>query len=70
MTENHQSLRAICELKDSVLYIEMEKEFRSGFMNMSGKDEQSLDVHKRSFKEEKRRYLIVTMALKTFCDDI
>lgn len=53
-----------------MLYIEMEKEFRSGFMNMSAKDEQSLDVHKRSFKEEKRRYLIVTMALKTFCDDI
>lgn len=53
-----------------MLYIEMEKEFRCGFMNMSSKDEASLDVHKRSFKEEKRRYLIVTLALKTFCEDI
>lgn len=37
---------------------------------MSEKDEQALDVHKRTFKEEKRRYAIVSQALKTFSDEI
>jgi len=37
---------------------------------MSDKDEQALDVHKRTFKEEKRRYAIVSQALKPFSDEI
>ena len=37
---------------------------------MTAKDEQSLDVHKKSFKDEKKRYCFVAFALKTFNDDI
>jgi len=37
---------------------------------MSTKDEQSLDVHKKTFKDEKRRYSIVAFALKQFSDDV
>ena len=39
-------------------------------MQMSQKDEMSLDVHKKTFKEEKRRYMIANFVLKTFSDEI
>ena len=68
----HESggLRMISADKSNILYRELEREFKSGFLTMSGKDEASLDVHKRAFKEEKRRYSIVAFALKTFSEDI
>ena len=53
-----------------MLFKEIEPEFKLGFMQMSQKDEQSLDVHKKTFKEEKRRYTIATFALKTFAEEI
>ena len=63
-------LREITKNKDDILYQELEKNFKPGFLLMSDKDELSLDVHRRAFKEEKRRYLIVTFALKTFAEEI
>ena len=63
-------LRTISQDKNNLVYKELETSFKPGFLSMSPKDEASLDVHKRSFKEEKRRYCIVAFALKTFSDDI
>ena len=63
-------LRTISQDKNNLIYKELETSFKPGFLNMSPKDEASLDVHKRTFKEEKRRYCIVAFALKTFSDDI
>lgn len=37
---------------------------------MTDKDEQALDTHKRTFKDEKRRYNIAAFALKTFSDHL
>jgi hypothetical protein len=37
---------------------------------MSENDEKSLDSHKRTFKEENRRYHIAAFALKTLSADI
>mmetsp|Transcript_27121 Transcript_27121/g.36231 ORF Transcript_27121/g.36231 Transcript_27121/m.36231 type:complete len:280 (-) Transcript_27121:285-1124(-) len=53
-----------------MLVRELEAEFKAGFMCMSQKDEEALDVHKRTFKEEKKRYTIATYALKTFANNI
>jgi len=48
----------------TAIFRELEStEFRSGFMNMSDQDEQALDVHKRKFKNAKRRYHMATYAL-------
>jgi ubiquitin carboxyl-terminal hydrolase 25/28 len=63
-------LRALAEDKKNLVYRELETSFKPGFLSMSPKDEASLDVHKRAYKEEKRRYTIVAFALKTFSDDI
>ena len=52
------------------VFAELQHEFKSGFMSMSEKDEQALDTHKRTFKEEKRRYSIAAFAFKTFSEDI
>ena len=63
-------LRMISVEKDNLLYKELESEHKPGFLQMSAKDEASLEVHKRSFKEEKRRYAVVSFALKTFSEDV
>ena len=63
-------LRSISEDRNNPVYRELETSFKPGFLSMSSKDEASLDVHKRAFKEETRRYCIVAFALKTFSDDI
>lgn len=63
-------LRPIIADKNSMLYRELETSFKPGFLTMSPKDESSLEVHTRAFKEEKRRYCIVAFSLKTFSDDI
>ena len=63
-------LRTITGDKNNLIFRELETSFRPGFLTMSQKDESSLDVHKRAYKEEKRRYCIVAFALKTFSDDI
>ena len=53
-----------------MLVRELEQEFKPGFMSMSDKDETALDVHKRTFKDEKKRYTIAAFALKTFANNI
>lgn len=53
-----------------MLVRELEQEFKPGFMSMSEKDEQALDVHKRTFKDEKKRYTVATFALRTFANNI
>ena len=63
-------LRAISQDRNNLIYRELETSFKPGFLSMSAKDEGALDIHKRTFKEEKRRYCIVAFALKTFSDDI
>lgn len=63
-------LRTISADRNNSLYKELERDFKPGFLNMSTKDEQSLDVHKKTFKDEKRRYSIVAFALKQFSDDV
>ena len=68
--DSYGGLRTISSDSSNPIYKELESEFKPGFLRMSNKDEQSLDVHKKTFKEEKRRYSIVAFALKTFADDI
>jgi len=63
-------LRVISQDKNNLIYRELETSFKPGFLTMSPKDEGALDIHKRTYKEEKRRYCIVAFALKTFSDDI
>lgn len=63
-------LRPLVRNPEDPIFKELEREFKAGFLCMSDKDEQSLDVHKGTFKEEKRRYAIVTYAIKTYSDDI
>ena len=63
-------LRAISQDRNNLIFRELETSFKPGFLTMSAKDKGALDIHKRTFKEEKRRYCIVAFALKTFSDDI
>lgn len=70
MGSPEMGLRAITQDKNSNLYKELEKEYKPGFLIMTPKDEQSLDVHKRTFKEDKRKYAILTYALKILNDDL
>lgn len=63
-------LRTLTQDKSNLVYRELEMEHKPGFLFMSTKDENSLNVHKRTFKEEKRRFSLVTLALKTFNDNI
>jgi len=56
--------------KHALVYAELEAEFKTSFIQMTENDEQALDTHKRTYKEEKRRYTIATFALKTFSNDI
>jgi hypothetical protein len=65
-----RGLRYITSGAANDIHRELEKEFKPGFMNMSEKDELSLDVHKRAFKEEKRRYCLAAYAIKTYGNDI
>ena len=51
-------LRSISEDRNNPVYRELETSFKPGFLSMSSKDEASLDVHKRAYKEEKRRYCL------------
>ena len=64
-------LRQITSDKNNLLYKALiEHDFKAPFLSMTDKDEQSLNVHKKSFKDEKKRYCFVAFALKTFNDDI
>lgn len=54
----------------SQIEVELKSEFTTGFLRMSEKDEQSFNVHVRTFKEDRRRYQIVAYALKALSTDI
>lgn len=54
----------------ALLFKDLQAEFKASFISMTEKDEQALDTHKRTFKEEKRRYNIAAFALKTFSDHL
>ena len=59
-------LRAISRDANKLLFKDLSKDYKVGFLAMSEKDEKALEYHVKFFKDEKRRYAIVTFALKVY----
>ena len=65
-------LRNISRLPENraLLHEMIAVDFKAGFIKVSEADEQALDSHKRTFKEQKRRYQLATFALQVLSSDI
>ena len=57
-------LRMLMQDRNNPVLKELLHEFKASFISMSDKDEQSLSIHKMSWKEVKKRYAVGTFMLK------
>ena len=67
---NSGGIRGItAEVNNNVFRALVEKDFKPGWLTMSQNDEKSLEMHKKTFKREKKRYCIAGFIFKTILEN-